>query len=73
MSLSQVSDCMDHIFLLIQVSKAQSLRVLELRVAFICLLEGRGGGISVVLEETIESLTLKGQAFFHAWLTHLLD
>lgn len=47
---------MDHIFLLIQTFKAQILRVLELMVAFICPLQGRGGGISVALEETIVSL-----------------
>lgn len=47
---------MDHIFLLIQILKAQILRLLELMVAFICPLKGRGGGISAALEETIEPL-----------------
>lgn len=59
---------MDHIFLLVQISKAQTLlsRALEhsercvLRVAVMCQLDGRGGGISVALDETIASLTLKG-------------
>lgn len=48
-SFSQVCDCTNQIFLFI-------LRVLVLMVAFICPLEGRGGGIPVALEETIESL-----------------
>lgn len=50
---------MGHIFLLIQISRAQTLlrRVLEHRDR--CQLDGRGGGISVALDETIVALTLK--------------
>lgn len=60
-------DLTDHIFLLVQLSRAQTLlsRVLEhsercvLWQAVTFQLYSRGGGISVVLDDTIVFLTLK--------------